>query len=260
MIASRPSLVLSAKTVLKAIDQAASAPEMCEPLLRASNGSLKLLMASLGPNASLPPDILEALTSLCAFSSQRGLLRHDNLRISGLAQKDFAALFGFASLDKALEFAEDVEELVQWKSFPITNGAEREAALRDLDEKVREYNATPAASVNGNQKKKYKAHYRLKNRELTQIDTILLGLFLLRTGAHQSIASLLFDISQTTTSVYFQASLELIVLHSERQAVVIKKISQLPKNQRKQFNTGNLPSDPDPADLPDYVCLHYRRH
>lgn len=98
--------------MLKAIDQAASAPEMCEPLLRASNGSLKLLMASLGPNASLPPDILEALTSLCAFSSQRGLLRHDNLRISGLAQKDFAALFGFASLDKALEFAEDVEELI----------------------------------------------------------------------------------------------------------------------------------------------------
>ena len=225
-------------------------------------------MASLGPNATLPPVILEVLKSLSALSSENGLLRHDNLVLSGLAEKDFAALFGFPSLDKVKLFAVDVENLVKWKSFPITNGAAREASLKALDEKVREYNAKSAVPPNTDDTaaplaapppktgRKKKHHTRLKNRILTQIDTILLGLFVLRTGAHQAIASLLFSISQMTTSVYFQASLELIVLHSERQAQVFKLIAKLPKSQRKHFrsNTPDTPS-PDPSDLPDYVFI-----
>ena len=89
VITSHPSLVLEAKTVLKAINQAGSNPEYCEqycePLLRASKGCLESLMASLSPNATLPPVILEVLKSLSALSSENGLLRHDNLVLSGLA-------------------------------------------------------------------------------------------------------------------------------------------------------------------------------
>ena len=139
-ISSRHSLVLKAETVLQAISQAASKPEeYCEPLLRASTSCLESLMESLDPSEKLPTVIIEVLKSLYALlKEEKGLLRYENLLMSRLDRKDFASLFGFSSLDKVQAFAQDVEHLVTWDSFSITNGAARVAVLKAFNEKERE--------------------------------------------------------------------------------------------------------------------------
>ena len=76
---------------------------------------------------------------------------------------------------------------------------------------------------------------------------------MLRTGVPQDVASLLFNISQSSVSGVFQNSLELIVLHSERHSIMMKKISQLPKSLRKQFKNVNVESSP--VDMADYVYI-----